>query len=61
MMRPATASKTQNGRAGTASSKARNTAIKTSTAQAEAKRNYKPPQSAGKKQAAKELREAEKV
>ena len=61
MMKPATTSKTAGGRASTASSKARNTAIKTSTVQAEAKRTYKPPQSAGKKQAAKEVKEAEKM
>ena len=48
-------------RAQTASSNARNTAIKTTTMQAEAKRNYKPPPSAGKKVAMKETKKAEKM
>jgi len=54
-IRPATA------RAATASSKARSTAIKTDTIRAEARRNYVPPPSAGKKQAMKDAQKAEKM
>ena len=50
MMRPASATKT-NPRVQTVSSTARNKAIKSDTMKAEARRNYKPPPSAGKKEA----------
>ena len=62
MMKPATVvtKPNQASRAQTASSKNRNTAIKTSTLQAEARRNYKPPPSASKKVATKEAKQAEK-
>lgn len=53
--------KTTNARAQTASSNARATAIKATTAQAEARRNYKPPPSAGKKLEIKETIKATKM
>ena len=46
MMKPATITP---ARAHTANSKARETQIKTDNAKAQARRNYKPPQSATKK------------
>ena len=51
----------QFSRAQTAASRARNTAIQKSTAQAEAKRNYKPPQSASKKVATRDAKQADKI
>ena len=53
---------TQNAsRANTASSHARNKAIKTTTIEAETRRNYRPPPSATKKVASKDLRKAQKI
>jgi len=53
--------KTTNARAQTASSNARTSAIKVTSAQNEARRNYKPPPSAGKKLEKKETAKAEKM
>ena len=50
MMRPASASKMK-PRTETVSSTSRNKAIKTETIKADARRNYKPPQTASKKAA----------
>ena len=64
MMRPPSASKaskTAQARAGTAASKARNTQIQTDVAKAEARRNYRPPPSASKKEATKQVKQAQKI
>ena len=57
-MKPATITP---ARAHTANSKARETQIKTDNAKAQARRNYKPPQSATKKLAQQTAQQAAKV